>query len=107
MQGFPAPWCVEKIAGGFLVRGGNRRPIARVYGQQNPLVPGALTLHQAEEMALTIARLPEGLNESEDFARGCLVEAGRSLGARASAADLRVCPGTSSGITKFSEHEAD
>ena len=57
MQGFPAPWCVEKIAGGFRARDGNGRPIVRVYGQENPVVPDAMTLDQAEEMALTIANL--------------------------------------------------
>ena len=67
MQGFPAPWCVEKIAGGFRVRDGNGRPIVRVYGQENPIVPDAMTLDQAEEMAQTIANLPEILSQSEDF----------------------------------------
>ena len=67
MQGFPAPWCVEKIAGGFLVRDGNRRPIARVYGQENPIIPGAMTLGEAKEVALRIAMLPELRRESEDF----------------------------------------
>ena len=38
MQGLPAPWCVEKIAGGFRVRDGNGRPIVWVYGQENPIV---------------------------------------------------------------------
>ena len=35
MQGFPAPWCVEKIAGGFRVRDGNGRPILWLYGEEN------------------------------------------------------------------------
>ena len=67
MQDFPAPWRVERIPGGFLVRDKARRPVARVYGQEKPIVPGAMTLDQAEEMALTIATLPEILRESEDF----------------------------------------
>jgi hypothetical protein len=67
MQEFPAPWCVEKIAGGFRLSDGNGRPIVRVYGQENPIVPDAMTLDQAEEMALTIATLPEILSECEDF----------------------------------------
>ena len=67
MQGLPAPWCVERVAGGFRVRDGNGKPIVWVYGQENPIRPDAMTLDQAEEMALTIATLPEILRESEDF----------------------------------------
>jgi hypothetical protein len=33
----------------------------------NPIVPDAMTLDQAEEMALTIARLAEVLNERKAF----------------------------------------
>ena len=65
MQDFPAPWRVEKIPGGFLVRDNNARPVARVYGQERPIVPDAMTLDQAEEMAMAIARLPDALNEGE------------------------------------------
>ena len=67
MQGLTAPWCVEKIAGGFRVRDGNGRTIVWVYGQENPIGPAAMTLDEAEEMALTIAMLPELRRESEDF----------------------------------------
>ena len=67
MQGFPAPWCVEKIAGGFVVCDENGRRIARVYGQENPILPDAMTLDQAEEMARTIATMPAILRESEDL----------------------------------------
>jgi hypothetical protein len=67
MQGLPAPWCVEKIAGGFRVRDRDGRPIVWVFGQENPIRPDAMTLDQADEMALTIATLPEILSESEDF----------------------------------------
>ena len=66
MQGLPAPLCVEKIAGGFRVHDGNGRPVVWVYGQENPIRPDAMTLDQAEEMALTIATLPGILRESED-----------------------------------------
>ena len=77
MQGFPAPWRVQKIAGGFLVRDGNKRPVVRVFGQEKPILPDAMTLDQAKEMALTLATLPETLRESEDFhVRGRLIEAG-------------------------------
>ena len=39
----------------------------RVYGQENPIVPDAMTLDQAEEMARTIATMPAILRESEDL----------------------------------------
>ena len=67
MQGLAAPWCVDKVAGGFRIRDGNGRPVVWVYGQENPIRPDAMTLDQAEEMALTIATLPEILRESEGF----------------------------------------
>jgi hypothetical protein len=37
-----------------------------VYGQQNPIRTDAMTMDQAEEMAVAIATLPE-LTASEDF----------------------------------------
>ena len=49
MQGLRLPWCVEKIAGGFVVCDENGRRIARVYGQENPILPNAVTLDEAEE----------------------------------------------------------
>jgi hypothetical protein len=67
MQGLRLPWCVEKIAGGFVVCDENGRRIARVYGQENPILPNAVTLDEAEEMARTIATLPVILRESEDL----------------------------------------
>ena len=53
MQRSPAQWCVEKVAGGFRARDGNGRPIVWVFVQENPIRPDAMTLDQAEEMALT------------------------------------------------------
>ncbi len=67
MQALPAPWSVDKIAGGFRVRDGNGRPIVWVYGQENPIVSDAMTLGEAKEVALRIAMLPELRRESEDF----------------------------------------
>ena len=66
MQGLRAPWCVEKIAGGFVVCDENGRWIARVYGQEKPIVPEVMTLDQAEEMARIIATMPGILRESEE-----------------------------------------
>jgi hypothetical protein len=63
MRRFPSPWRAEKIAGGFIVRDATGRAVARVYGQDSPIevvgVPRALTLDEARQMALSIARLPE------------------------------------------------
>ena len=67
MQELPAPWCVEKIAGGFRILDENRRPIVWVYGQQNPIRTDAMTMDQAEEMAVAIATLPEILTASEEL----------------------------------------
>jgi hypothetical protein len=67
MRQFPTPWHVEKIPGGYTVRDAKDRVLARVYGQCEPIDDGvpALTLEEAEEMALTIAMLPQTLSESE------------------------------------------
>ena len=67
MHRLRAPWRIEKIAGGFVVCDENGRRIARVYGQENPIVPDAMTLDEAEEMARTIATMPTILRESEDL----------------------------------------
>ena len=67
MRRFPTPWRVEKIPGGFTVRDATDRVLVRIYGQRE-LIEGrvtALTLEEAEEMALTIAMLPQTLIESE------------------------------------------
>jgi hypothetical protein len=58
---------VEKIPGGYTVRDATDRVLVRVYGQDEPIEGGvaAITLDEAEEMALTIAMLPQTLSESE------------------------------------------
>jgi hypothetical protein len=67
MRCFPTPWSVEKIPGGYTVRDASDRVLVRVYGQDGPIEGGvaALTMEEAEEMALTIAMLPQTLSESE------------------------------------------
>lgn len=67
MPCFPTPWRVEKIPGGYTVRDATDRVLVRVYGQDEPIEGGvaAITLDEAEEMALTIAMLPQTLSESE------------------------------------------
>jgi len=67
MRRFPTPWRVERIPGGYTVRDATDRVLVRIYGQRE-LIEGrvpALTLEEAEEMALTIAMLPQTLSESE------------------------------------------
>lgn len=67
MPRFLTPWRVEKIPGGYTVRDATDRVLARIYGQCEPKegCVAALTLEEAEEMALTIAMLPQTLSESE------------------------------------------
>ena len=64
---FPSPWRMEAIPGGFVVRDANRKPVAHVYGHDEPLrcegVSTPLTINEAREMALSLARLPEILLE--------------------------------------------
>jgi hypothetical protein len=67
MRHFPTPWRVEQIPGGYTVRDATDRVLVRVYGQNEPIEGGvaAITLDEAEEMALTIAMLPQTLSECE------------------------------------------
>ena len=67
-----APWYVENIPGGFVVRDANRKPAAYVYGRDRPRQsegpPSLLTLDEAREIALSIATLPVflAMDSSED-----------------------------------------
>jgi hypothetical protein len=57
----------REIPGGYTVRDATDRVLVRIYGQREPIeghVP-ALTLEEAEEMALNIVMLPQTLSESE------------------------------------------
>ena len=67
MRRFPTPWRVEKIPGGYTVGDATDRVLVRVYGQDEAIEGGvaAITLDEAEEMALTIAMLPQTLSECE------------------------------------------
>ena len=72
---FPSPWRVEHIPGGFVVRDAERKPIAYVYGQENrrPFEEGSsspLTMDEAREMALSIARAARSFRRNE-APQGC------------------------------------
>ena len=58
---FPAPWTVEKIAGGFKVCDANGQSLAYVYSSENPndaFMRKVLTLDEARRIASNIAKLP-------------------------------------------------
>ena len=65
MRHLSAPWYVENIPGGFVVRNADRKPVAHVYGhdgaRQTEGIPGQLTINEAREMALLIAKCSEAL----------------------------------------------
>lgn len=65
MRHLSAPWYAENIPGGFVVRDAERKPVAYVYGHDRPSqsegAPRLLTIDEAREMALAIAKLPEVL----------------------------------------------
>ena len=60
-----APWYAENVPGGFVVRDAERKPIAYVYGHDRPWLSGGrpcpMTIDEAREMAMAIAKLPEML----------------------------------------------
>jgi hypothetical protein len=77
MRCFPPPWHAEQIPGGYIVRDATGRAFSRVYGQDKPIeidgVPRALSLDEAREMALSIAKLPEILMDREDGIQATLL----------------------------------
>ena len=61
MRRFPAPWRVEKIAGGFKVIDANGQSLAYVYSRETPEaahMAKVLTLDEARRIASNIAKLP-------------------------------------------------
>ena len=65
MRHLSTPWFAENIPGGFVVRDAERKPVAYVYGhdgvRQTGGAPRRMTIDEAREMALAIAKLPEVL----------------------------------------------
>ena len=60
-RGFPAPWTLEKIPGGFKVIDANGQSLAYVYSRDNPNdaeIAGVLTEDEARRIATNIAKLP-------------------------------------------------
>jgi hypothetical protein len=55
---FPAPWTVEKIPGGFIVKDANGQSLAYVYSDYRQIV-NTLTEDEARRIASYIAKLPD------------------------------------------------
>ena len=64
---FPAPWTVEKIAGGFKVLDANGQALGYVYSRETKdaaNIAGVLTEDKARRIASNIAKLPTLLNKA-------------------------------------------
>ena len=65
---FPAPWKVEKIAGGFKVIDANGQSLAYVYSRETKdaaNIAGELTEDGARRIAANIAKLPALLRKGD------------------------------------------
>jgi hypothetical protein len=63
-RNFPAPWKVERIPGGFVVKDANNLELAHVYSDNRQIV-NSLTEDEARRLATNIAKLP-GLLGAKD-----------------------------------------
>jgi K+/H+ antiporter YhaU regulatory subunit KhtT len=64
----PAPWHVDKIPGGYVVRDANGQALAYVYSratEAEAMQAKVLTADEARRIASAIARLPELLGKGE------------------------------------------
>ena len=65
---FPAPWTVEKIAGGFKVIDASGQSLAYVYSSENPhdaFMRKVLTEDEARRIASNVTKLPDLLGKGE------------------------------------------
>jgi hypothetical protein len=58
MRGFPVPWTVETIPGGFKVIDANGQSLAYVYSREDAHMAKVLTEDEARRIAVNIAKLP-------------------------------------------------
>jgi hypothetical protein len=58
VRNFPAPWEIERIPGGFVVKDANGQQLAHIYADNRQLV-NTLTEDEARRIASNIAKLPE------------------------------------------------
>jgi hypothetical protein len=66
-RGFPPPWTVEQIPGGYKVNDANGQSLAYVYGRETRADADAanvLTMDEARRIASNIAKLPTFFNGS-------------------------------------------
>jgi hypothetical protein len=56
-RGFPPPWTVEQIPGGYKVLDANGQGLAYVYGRETK-ADAVLTMDEARRIASNIAKLP-------------------------------------------------
>lgn len=71
---FPAPWRVDRIEGGFLVRDASGFALSYVYSPSNfaelgTAAAGHLSPDEARRIATAIARLPELLTAEKEKGR--------------------------------------
>ena len=68
MRGFPPPWTVERIPGGFKVIDADGQSLAYVYGNadaRHAQIAKGLTLDDARRIASNIAKLPSLLTPTQ------------------------------------------
>ena len=67
MDRFPAPWAIENVAGGVVIKDASGQELAYVYGRENHASARAngLTMDEARRIARKIAELPDLLRSRE------------------------------------------